>query len=84
MSCSQAGVIGLIPGIVGCIQANEAIKYILDVGDLITNRMLFLDLLRYQFSFIKVVRSENCNACGDDAGDLLTTNNYGIGDACRE
>ena len=84
MSCSQAGVIGLIPGIVGCIQANEAIKYILKIGDLITNRMLFLDLLKYRFSFIKVVRNENCLACGDKAIDLVGIHEYNIGDACFE
>jgi molybdopterin/thiamine biosynthesis adenylyltransferase len=84
MSCSQAGIIGLIPGIIGCIQANEAIKHILEIGDLIINRMLFLDLLKYRFSFIKVVRNENCLACGDVASDLVDTHEYNIGDACFE
>lgn len=84
MSCSQAGIIGLIPGIVGCIQANEAIKYILGIGDLIVNRMLFLDLLKYRFSFIKIVRNESCLACGDNAVNLVETQDYRIGDACFE
>lgn len=84
MSCSQAGVIGLIPGIIGSIQANEAIKYILELGDLITNRMLFLDLLKYRFSFINVVKNENCIACGNNAVDLVDNHIYNIGDACRE
>ncbi len=84
MSCSQAGVIGLIPGIVGCIEANEAIKYLLNIGDLITNRMLFLDLLKYNFRFVKILRSENCMACRDGAEDLLITHNYNIGDVCFE
>ncbi len=84
MSCSQAGVIGLIPGIVGCIQANEAIKHILNIGDLITNRMFFLDLLKYRFSFINVVRNEKCLACGDNAENLVDTHTYNIGDACFE
>jgi len=84
MSCSQAGVIGLIPGIVGCIQANEAIKCILNIGDLITNRMLFLDLLKYRFSFINVVRNEKCLACGENATNLVDTHTYNIGDACLE
>ncbi|MFX1489768.1 MAG: ThiF family adenylyltransferase [Promethearchaeota archaeon] len=84
MSCSQAGIIGLIPGIVGSIQANEAIKYILGIGDTITNRMLFLDLLKYRFSFIKVVRNENCIACGDNPKNLIETHDYKIGDACFE
>ncbi len=84
MSCSQAGIVGLIAGIVGCIQANEAIKYLLNVGDLIINRMLFLDLLKYRFSFVKIVRNENCLACGDNSIDLVSTHMYNIGDACFE
>ncbi|MFX0027996.1 MAG: ThiF family adenylyltransferase [Candidatus Hermodarchaeota archaeon] len=84
MSCSQAGVIGLIPGIVGSIQANEAIKSILKIGNLITNRMLFLDLLKYRFSFIDVSRNENCLACGDNAINLVDSHDYNIGDACFE
>jgi len=84
MSCSQAGIIGLIPGIVGCIQANEAIKSILGIGDLIINRMLFLDLLKYRFSFIKIERNENCVSCGDKSLDLVETLDYRIGDACFE
>ena len=84
MSCSQAGIVGLIAGIVGCIQANEAIKYLLNVGDLIINRMLFLDLLKYRFSFVNIVRNENCLACGDNSIDLVSTHEYNIGDACFE
>ncbi|MFX1275260.1 MAG: ThiF family adenylyltransferase [Promethearchaeota archaeon] len=84
MSCSQAGVIGLIPGAIGCIQANEVIKYILDIGDLIVNRMLMVDFLNYHFSFIKVIRNENCQACGENPVDLINTYDYKIGDACHE
>lgn len=84
MSCSQAGVIGLIPGIIGCIQANEAIKYLLKIGELITNKMLFLDLLSYRFSFINIQRNENCIACKDDAENLIGIYDYRLGDACRE
>jgi len=51
MSCSQAGVIGLIPGILGCLEANEAIKYILNIGDLISNKIMYVDLLRNSFNF---------------------------------
>ncbi len=84
MSCSQAGVIGLIPGIIGCIQANEAIKHLLNIGDLITNRILFLDLLHYRFSFINIERNEKCIACKENAEDLVKNYDYNIGDACRE
>lgn len=84
MSCSQAGVIGLIPGIIGSIQANEAIKHILGIGDLITNKMLFLDLLKNSFNFIEIKRNEECMACGDNAKDLVETHTYTFGDACLD
>ncbi|MFX0004691.1 MAG: ThiF family adenylyltransferase [Candidatus Hodarchaeota archaeon] len=83
MSCSQAGVIGLIPGIVGCLEANEAIKCILKVGDLITNKILYVDLLRNTFNFIDIYRDENCLACGENAVDLVETYNYRIEDVCQ-
>lgn len=84
MSCSQAGVIGLIPGIIGCIQANEAIKYLLNIGDLIVNRMMFLNLLSYSFRFIDIVRSEDCIACGDKAEDLVETFPYDFTNVCLD
>jgi len=83
MSCSQAGVIGLIPGILGCLEANEAIKCILNVGDLIINKIMYVDLLRNTFNFVDVYRNEDCIACGDKAKDLVETYNYRIEDVCQ-
>ncbi len=83
LSCSQAGVIGLIPGIVGSIQANETIKYILKIGDILTNKILYIDLLRYKFSTIDAYRYEDCIACGDNARDLIETQYYGVDEVCR-
>jgi molybdopterin/thiamine biosynthesis adenylyltransferase len=83
MSCSQAGVIGFVPGIVGCIEANEAIKYILNIGDLITNKMLYIDLLRNSYNFIKIYRDKNCSACGDHSKDLVDITDYGIDNICH-
>ena len=83
MSCSQAGVIGLIPGILGCLEANEAIKCILNVGDLIINKILYVDLLRNAFNFIDIYRDENCVVCGENALDLVETYNYRIEDVCQ-
>ncbi|TET59587.1 MAG: HesA/MoeB/ThiF family protein [Promethearchaeota archaeon] len=83
MSCSEAGVIGLIPGILGCIEANEAIKCILNIGDLITNKIMYIDLLRNAFNFIDIYRDENCIACGENAKDLVETYNYRIEEVCR-
>jgi molybdopterin/thiamine biosynthesis adenylyltransferase len=83
MSCSQAGVIGFVPGIIGCIEANEAIKYILNIGELITNKMLYIDLLRNEFNFVKVNRDNDCIACGDNSEDLVKIKDYGINNICR-
>ncbi|MFX0041127.1 MAG: ThiF family adenylyltransferase [Promethearchaeota archaeon] len=83
MSCSQAGVIGMIPGILGCLEANEAIKCILKIGDLIVNKILYVDLLRNTFNFIDIYRDENCLACGESAIDLVENYNYRIEDICQ-
>lgn len=83
MSCSQAGVIGFVPGIIGCIEANEAIKYILGIGELITNKLLYIDLLRNNFNFVKINRDRDCLACGDNSEDLVKKINYGIDTICH-
>jgi len=84
MSCSQAGVIGFIPGILGCLEANEALKYLLNMGDLLTNKIMYVDLLRNSFDFIEVHRDNQCIACGDNAEDLVEGANYGGLDACDD
>lgn len=83
MSCSQAGVVGLIPGVLGCLEANEAIKCILNVGDLLINKILYVDLLRNSFNIIDLYRDENCAACGENPKDLIETYNYRIEDVCQ-
>lgn len=83
MSCSQAGVIGPITGILGCLEANEALKYILDIGELIINKILYVDLLRNSFNFIDVYRDEECIACGENARDLVHTFDYGVDHICH-
>ena len=65
-SCSQAGVLGVLAGVVGTIQATEAIKYILGEGDLLTNRLLTYDALKMNFRSIKVKRRESCALCGEN------------------
>ncbi|MGQ4873459.1 MAG: HesA/MoeB/ThiF family protein [Promethearchaeia archaeon] len=83
MSCSQAGVIGMIPGVLGCMESIEAIKYILGVGELIINKILYIDLLKYSFKFIEVYRDDKCIACGNEAQDLIKNFNYGSDLACH-
>lgn len=83
MSCSEAGVIGLTPGILGSMEAMEALKYILDIGELITNKILFMDLLNTKFNFIKVHRDLGCIACGENAKDLTRILEYGSEMVCQ-
>lgn len=64
-SCQEAGVIGVLPGLLGLIQATEAIKLILGVGDSLLGRLLIVDALGMEFMDAKVKRNENCPVCGD-------------------
>jgi molybdopterin/thiamine biosynthesis adenylyltransferase len=66
-SCAEAGVLGVLPGIVGSIQALEAIKLVLDLGDPLIGRLLAYDALDQSFRAFKVRRDPNCPACGDGA-----------------
>ncbi len=63
-SCAEAGVLGVLPGIVGTIQATEAIKLILGAGDSLIGRLLLIDALSMQFRTIQVRRDPECPACG--------------------
>ena len=63
-SCSEAGVLGVLPGIVGSIQAVEAIKLLLDLGDPLIGRLLAYDALDETFRTFKVRRDPECPACG--------------------
>ena len=63
-TCSQAGVLGAIAGMLGTIQAAEVLKYITGVGDLLTNRMMVFDAKKMKFREAKVKRRDNCPVCG--------------------
>lgn len=64
-TCSQAGVLGAIAGMLGTIQAAEALKYITGVGELLTNRLLTFDAKTMQFRTIHVKQRPSCAICGD-------------------
>ncbi len=64
ITSEEFGVISAAPGVVGAMQALEAIKYLLGVGNLITNRLLYMDFLSMEFVDIKVERDPNCLGCG--------------------
>lgn len=63
-SCSEAGVLGGMAGIIGTIQAVEALKYILGIGDLLTDRLLVFEALSMRFREVKVKRNPDCPVCG--------------------
>ena len=63
-SCSQAGVLGVLAGVIGTLQATEALKYLLGVGDLLTNRLLTYDAKRMLFRTVNVKRNAHCPLCG--------------------
>jgi sulfur-carrier protein adenylyltransferase/sulfurtransferase len=70
-SCAEAGVLGVLPGIIGSIQALEAIKLLLGIGDPLVGRLLAFDALEETFRTFKVRRDPHCPACGPDAGEIV-------------
>jgi molybdopterin/thiamine biosynthesis adenylyltransferase len=62
-SCSEAGVLGVLPGIIGSIQAVEAIKLILGLGEDLSGRLLTYDSLEQSFRSYKIMRDPACPAC---------------------
>jgi molybdopterin/thiamine biosynthesis adenylyltransferase len=65
-SCAEAGVLGVLPGIVGSIQAVETIKYILGIGETLVGRLLCYDALTQEFRTLNIRRDPDCPACGDE------------------
>lgn len=59
----KAGLFGVIPGVLGCIQASEAIKYSLGIGSLLTNKLLNIDLKNMQFTTININKNNKCKIC---------------------
>jgi len=64
-SCAEGGVLGVLPGIIGTIQATEAIKLILGIGQTLAGRLLLLDALSMEFRTMKLRRDPACPVCGD-------------------
>ena len=64
-SCAEGGVLGVLPGVVGTIQATEAIKLILGIGEPLVGRLLLYDALAMQFRQLKLRRDPACPICGD-------------------
>ena len=64
-SCAEGGVLGVLPGIVGSLQASEALKLCLGIGEPLVGRLLLFDALATEFSEVKLRRDPNCPVCGD-------------------
>lgn len=65
-SCAEAGVLGILPGMIGIVQATEAVKLILGQGDLLKGRLLTYDSLKMTFRTLKLRRDKNCPTCGEN------------------
>ncbi|MET0288838.1 MAG: ThiF family adenylyltransferase, partial [Pseudoxanthomonas sp.] len=62
-SCADAGVLGVLPGLVGMIQATEAIKLLLDLGEPLSGRLLHVDALSMRFREMRLKPDPNCPVC---------------------
>jgi adenylyltransferase/sulfurtransferase len=76
-SCEEAGVLGVLPGIIGSIQANEVIKLIIGKGELLTGRLLMLNALEMKFKELKYNKNPDCPVCGKNPViKILKKDNY--------
>src|SRR5690242_8926811 len=64
-SCAEGGVLGVLPGIVGSLQTNEALKLALGIGEPLIGRLLLFDALATDFSEVRIERRSDCPVCGD-------------------
>ncbi|WP_380680511.1 SAMP-activating enzyme E1 [Salinigranum sp. GCM10025319] len=74
--CATTGVLGVLPGTVGCIQATEAVKLLLDAGETLDGRLLFYDAMAMTFETVPFRRNPDCPACGDDPIDSVSEVEY--------
>jgi molybdopterin/thiamine biosynthesis adenylyltransferase/rhodanese-related sulfurtransferase len=65
-NCAEGGVLGILPGLVGVIQATEVIKLVLAKGDLLIGRLLLVDALAMRFRELKLRKNPQCPVCGDN------------------
>ncbi len=64
-SCAEGGVLGVLPGVIGTIQATEAVKLILGIGQSLAGRLLLYNALEMQFEYVKLRKNPNCKVCGE-------------------
>ena len=66
-SCAEGGVLGVLPGTIGTIQATEALKVLLDIGEPLIGKLLLYNALDMTFDFVKLKKNPNCRVCGPNA-----------------
>ncbi|MBV6392316.1 MAG: putative adenylyltransferase/sulfurtransferase MoeZ [Anaerolineales bacterium] len=66
-SCAEGGVLGVLPGTIGTLQATEALKMLLGVGEPLTGRLLLYNALDMSFDFVKLKKNPKCRVCGPNA-----------------
>jgi molybdopterin/thiamine biosynthesis adenylyltransferase len=66
-SCAEAGVLGVLPGVIGLLQAVEAVKLLLGIGEPLIGRMLYYDALQARFTELKLPHNPGCRYCAEDA-----------------
>lgn len=65
-SCQEAGILGAVAGVIGTVQANEVLKYILGIGDLLAGRLLVFNALDSSFRQVKAPKDPNCSVCAEN------------------
>jgi sulfur-carrier protein adenylyltransferase/sulfurtransferase len=85
-NCEEGGVFGVLPGLVGMVQATEAIKLIIGQGETLSGRLLLIDALRMRFHTINVQRDPECKACGTrEISELIDYEEFcGVGQSPAE
>ena len=69
-SCAEGGVLGVLPGIMGTLQATEALKLLLGIGEPLVGRLLLVDALETTFHEVALRRDPDCPVCGEHAGEI--------------
>ena len=75
-SCAEAGVLGVLPGTIGLLQATETVKLILGIGEPLVGRLLLYDALSTEFRELRLKRNPECSVCGDHAHVDISTIEY--------
>ena len=79
-TCAQAGILGPVAGLAGAIQATEALKLLLQMGETLSGRLVMVNALDMTFRTVTVERNRSCRVCGDEAGPIVLEDLLGAQD----